>query len=656
MDSRARDRTDGYYSLTAPSTPKSRIIDVASTSVNYSYPIQNNRDFHLPPHELGSVNFLNSREKSSERRRGNSNSGRRPRSRSSMFRDATINGNLPYETPTNSSFLRKRRTSGSVMSNTKNPRRLSSGSSNDKEGFETNRIGPITLDYLRFFCKILTEEKVEKKETGTTNEEPERDAKEGTNQKKIHEDKDKEMIEDTETKDGERSRSQDTKRSFAFDNVLRVPKNENTVITPNSRTRGDRFEDERASLNVFEKSLPLFDAGKTSDEIPSEDINEENPDNINKSYATSPISRKSRVNENQPRRAFSYLEKILNSHVARHHRRSLQFIIDVQRSPDKRKLASISNDAEIERDVAFIIDEEMTNDTDNGLNIESFSHKLDEENNGMLEPDNAFEYAMEQAEQIPEEANRDFYSSSSDTDDNLRNSELPIEAEIPEDDIRSVSSRHEEQEPDFSDDNNFLSEGFTLANYNESSVITDIEKEMALLERPSGKKNKESRNDRTRIPTRRNKKSLKKVIPKQTVKSLVKILEITNDLQGSNDKRKSGDKNYSNDVYQLIQEKSSEFILTVVSNLEAYSRHRTNSKSNQINIRDVLLYMKRVKEMEGLELDEPESLTKLAYKVLPLELLLSLDNSLQLYTNQYISQNPKDSLNYVEDQHDHYIS
>ena len=648
MDSRDRDRTDGYYSLTVPSTPKSKIIDAGSTFVNYSYPIQNNRDFHLPPHELGSVNFLNSREKSSERRRGNSSSGRRPRSRSSMFRDEIINGNFQYGTPTHSSFLRKRRSSESVASKIKNPRKLSSESSNDKEGFETNRIGPITLDYLRFFCKILTEEKEEKKKTGDTNEEREKDVNK-VSQIQIGGDKEREINADIEEKDDDRARAEENKRPFIFVNLSPVLANKNAITTPNSTSRDEHLKNDGAFSNVFEESLPLFDVAQPLDEVKDE----KSPDKINKAYTLhlfSPISRKSRINENQPRRAFSYLEKILNSHVSKHHRRSLQFIIDVQHSPDKRKLETISNDAEIERDVAFIIDDERTDVTDNGINIESFSQKLDDENNEMpqLEPDNAFEDAMERAEKMPEEFNLDFHSSSNDSEDDMRNSELPIEAEIAEDDIGPDTSTHEKKEPDFSDDNNFLTEGFTLQNYNESSLITDIEKEMSLLEESSRKKSR-SRNDPARIPARRNKKALKKIVPNQTVKSLVKILEITNDLQGFNDKRKSGNKNYSKDVYQLIQEKSSEFILTVVSNLEAYSRHRTNSKSNQINIRDVLLYMKRVKEMEGLELDEPESLTRLAYKVLPLEFLLSLDNSLQLYTNKYLNQYPEGTLQYIED-------
>ncbi|CAH6721164.1 hypothetical protein CLIB1444_05S04984 [[Candida] jaroonii] len=77
------------------------------------------------------------------------------------------------------------------------------------------------------------------------------------------------------------------------------------------------------------------------------------------------------------------------------------------------------------------------------------------------------------------------------------------------------------------------------------------------------------------------------------------------------------------DAYQYIQQQSDIFLSTLMGDLEAYALHR-NRKGNQINIKDVLLYMTR------LQNDKSSSeFSQLARNHLPLELLMALDNNLK---------------------------
>ena len=49
----------------------------------------------------------------------------------------------------------------------------------------------------------------------------------------------------------------------------------------------------------------------------------------------------------------------------------------------------------------------------------------------------------------------------------------------------------------------------------------------------------------------------------------------------------------SQDIFNLIQEKSDIFLTSMLEDLDAYSRHRANGKISLINLSDVILYLKR---------------------------------------------------------------
>lgn len=79
----------------------------------------------------------------------------------------------------------------------------------------------------------------------------------------------------------------------------------------------------------------------------------------------------------------------------------------------------------------------------------------------------------------------------------------------------------------------------------------------------------------------------------------------------------------------MIQDKSNDFLESLVSDLEAYSTHRTGSNESQINILDVFLYLNRIKfGRRETQQDEIENISRLAQNFLPLELLIELHDNL----------------------------
>ena len=81
------------------------------------------------------------------------------------------------------------------------------------------------------------------------------------------------------------------------------------------------------------------------------------------------------------------------------------------------------------------------------------------------------------------------------------------------------------------------------------------------------------------------------------------------------------------EIYQEIAAKSSEFILAMMEDLEAYASHRSASPNYQITIKDVLLYLHRIRFIKNNS-DEIDTVARLAHSVLPTETLISLDNSI----------------------------
>ena len=163
-------------SVTEPSTPlrKSSRIDESFAFYSQRRTIFRTSDIHLPPHELPSITAKLSQESNSapgSLRR----SRRRSRSRPTtplVGRDS-MPGLLP-DTMTPTRNTDKRRSSSNfTMGNKKRKRRSLIITENGGTAFDPNYIGPITIDYLRLFCKIAIEEQTEKEDTKSETEDVE---------------------------------------------------------------------------------------------------------------------------------------------------------------------------------------------------------------------------------------------------------------------------------------------------------------------------------------------------------------------------------------------------------------------------------------------------------------------------------------------------
>lgn len=92
----------------------------------------------------------------------------------------------------------------------------------------------------------------------------------------------------------------------------------------------------------------------------------------------------------------------------------------------------------------------------------------------------------------------------------------------------------------------------------------------------------------------------------------------------------------------MIQDKSCDFLESLVSDLEAYSTHRTSSDESQINILDVFLYLNRIKfGKRETQHDEIENISRLAQKFLPLELLIELHDNILKSRDRPIKESTK---------------
>ena len=82
------------------------------------------------------------------------------------------------------------------------------------------------------------------------------------------------------------------------------------------------------------------------------------------------------------------------------------------------------------------------------------------------------------------------------------------------------------------------------------------------------------------------------------------------------------------EIVKSIQEKSNEFLDTLMDDLKSYAEHR---QSQTVDMKDVLLYLQRINFAgKGSSTNETEidRISELAQKFLPLENLIALDNDL----------------------------
>lgn len=121
-------------------------------------------------------------------------------------------------------------------------------------------------------------------------------------------------------------------------------------------------------------------------------------------------------------------------------------------------------------------------------------------------------------------------------------------------------------------------------------------------------------------------------LPKSLVRGIVSVALHVPTLGSSQSPPRKRPKNtrIPPSLMQSITSKSNEFLQQVMLDLGAYAGHRNSS---QINIQDAVLYLNRIRS-HGPSRSTIDNISILAQSVFPLELLVSLDNSLQESANR----------------------
>lgn len=600
-------------SVTEPSTPLRRSSRIDQSFAFYSQrqrTIFRTSDIHLPPHELPSITAKLSQESNSapgSLRRSRRRSRSRPTT-PQTGRDS-ISGLSPGTlTPTRNT--NKRRSSSNFTMGTKRRKRQSLiMTENGGTAFDPNYIGPITIDYLRLFCKITIEEKTVKENSKT----------------EVH-DSEPPIVPQEEI-------------------PARSPRIDDQMEIRNTPT-----------FNDFDQSLPLPDV----EGIP---VSPESND-LRPLYDPVEIG-------TPPKKAFSYLERILAAQAKRNQNLDKETEHSFRKkTPDESNMQTIDSSS---MQTEFIIEDNsahIKNVPVSDLNVRS--------NIGL---DNNTGPKVEESLFVPEESSgideQTPYNEQPLDNEQLFDNEQPIEYEQDNNEFVDMNDEYndiedkmninhfsklehlseaiatpketlefttlfgqeelERQSPTFPNavvneeyivDNDFnndlFEEAFDRNNEHEidNSLDNQAEKSTGAPATRITKSNK-TKAGRSHLP-----------LPINMVKNVVKLLQAAptkgNDTATSKLRNTQKVKRLTPDIYEFIQQKSDDFILNIVANLEAYSGHRTNNKSNQINIKDVLLYLNRIKFSSGGEnrIQEVDNITNLAYKFLPLELLISLDNNL----------------------------
>lgn len=600
-------------SVTEPSTPlklNSRRESLAIYSQR-SRTIFRTSDIHLPPHELSTIAAKLSQESHSA---PSSLRRSRIRTRSRPItpltgRDRIKAGSPGASTPTKNKD-RRRSSSSFSMGNKRRKRRSLILTENGGTAFDPNYIGPITIDYLRLFCKVATEEKNQQKNSSSESE-----------------------------------KSTSEPQEIAIDNM-------SGTGSPRLMRRESRESRESRRSSVareFEDSLPLPDVRGME---------------IFPMVETSVLEEKKATPEKSPvapsKKTFSYLERILAAQAKRAKRTddTTSNIKEPQAIEQVEKVNTTqSTGASVEQE-PFVIED--NSDLIKNNTISDFL-KIPKEMNDIDQSEELF--VPEESPTLDENINPDDEGNTildnisvnnnvniqEDIEEKVKSKEL-IQESDPEgnfamaDNISLELDNSLQENNDIQDEravspNAVLNEEYTLDNNFDNDIFDSLSDNNATNENNENMENddKPLLNNARIITSHKNTTTGANMdnIPLSMIKKLVKSLQIAplnfNDTSSSKIKEKTTKpKRYSPDIYEFIQQKSDHFILNVVSDLEAYSAHRTNNKGNQINIKDVLLYMNRIKfssagDNSALEID---NITDLANKFLPLELLISLDNNL----------------------------
>ncbi|KAK6200082.1 uncharacterized protein RJT21DRAFT_120983 [Scheffersomyces amazonensis] len=567
-----------------PTTP------LRSTTVNreqngsQSNPNHVTKDIHLPPNELTEI----TKRLSQQFRESIGISGsQRSRSRQPTP-TRTKSSNRGVYTPTR--LNGSRRTSESFKR-----RRSSIITKRGEVIYGPEYAGPITIDYLRFFCKVVVQQTQAKSEP--------------------------QPISIISTEDN--------------DQIIETTQVNHTIIPHDESSTPPKTE--------FDQSLPLPSSVEKvlkspfqTSSIISDEVNDSNSIENNEILTSRQDIDSDKENQHSTR-PLSYLEKILFAKRAKNKARvsSSAFNFEINHkqdidTPEDRRFV-IDNDFE-EQSVAspLIKKGDLTHEeTNKEIEFEIAYDGIEDQIDNFDVP-----FEQEDQDQIIENDVRDetpLVVEEPTNDFNI----LPTPIVTPENIRLNLGYSPEaliQEEFTVQDDNPELSE--LLERDLSSEPEIDIEHNIEYDETTGDKHERIRSISTSRMMSTQSRASL----PLKSVKNLVNSIRLhsVNENTHISKKKPRLDKPLSSDIYQTIQEKSDIFLSSLLSDLEAYANHRTNGKSSQIKMKDVLLYLNRIKFAGQTSSRDKEinKISSLAQNYLPLELLLQLDDSLNVSSSK----------------------
>ncbi|CCE85478.1 Piso0_005075 [Millerozyma farinosa CBS 7064] len=627
------ERSTRGHSVTEPSTPSKRVKLYDERIEIHSQPSSSSRitkQVKLPPHELPDITALLgygthtpgsiSQRRWSGRISAPSTSHRETSGRQVMSPAAN--------TPT------KRRDTGSRDSQRQQSRRSSRRSSiiTDRNGvkkFDPAYVGPITIDYLRFLCKVSIEEKANHAEHVKREESvPPQESSGATNE--VHDE------------------SGQVERRSSLANKSRT---NSGVTSPSDRT--------------FEHSLPLPDETFQRDTLDAPfEAFISFASSASRFQSRSPATANIKSNEATKEKPFSYLERILANHsskrdnafVENRARRSEQIAEDGSHSASIRGSANsstsrfvihdsyLASTGNLEDKVGQITPDSKSQDQN--IDIErtnTASLDVSESATGTLHPNP--EEDASSSNNMLQEAQRDYNN----TDDALihdssapvrsgtfNNEDIPIFPEVNNDfhPSRSDSSSPQTDEAGLTSKHEFTLNDDLPDPFQSHFQEDNLDENPELAESEAKNEYNTESKSTTNIKHSLRSKPREGVVPNASislgnVRNLTRLLEVERNTGAKVSKRGVLRRKMPLESLRMIQDKSSDFLKSLVSDLEAYSMHRTGSYESQINISDVFLYLNRIKfGRRETKQDEIENISRLAQDFLPLELLIELHDNL----------------------------
>lgn len=639
-------------SATVPSTPSKRVKLYDESVEIHSQPsssLRITKQVKLPPHELPDITALlgygtHTPGSVSQGRRNGRNSAP-----STLYRE--INGR-PVMPPASSTPTR-RRDAGYRDSQQQHSRRSSRRSSivMDRNGikkFDPAYVGPITIDYLRFLCKVLIEEK----------------AKDADHVKKDESVPYKELQGSSELQVAEKD-THDELQQFERRSSFASKSQMNSGLTsPPDRT--------------FEHSLPLPDETSQRDTLDAPYEALLSSANFTPRFQSrSPSTAHVKSNEAVEEKPFSYLEKVLENLsskrmdvLAENRNRHSE-----ERTEDKSNGTSMYDSANSFTSHFVIQDSYLATDEnteDKTRHIMHDSKTQDQKRD--LEPTNTRTLnAHESAAAVVQPAiKEDTTSTSNILQEHDKDYSGPDDALI-EDLSGPVRSRtfNNEDIPKFPDITNdilpsrmgslspqpdevglSLRHEFTLnddlpgpfqSHFQDDSLdqLSEIAGDETKNENNAKSENNSSIRHTTHSDPRKG-GTRTTSISLGHIRNITRLLEVERSTEANLSKRGALSRKMPLESLKMIQDKSCDFLESLVSDLEAYSTHRTSSDESQINILDVFLYLNRIKfGKRETQHDEIENISRLAQKFLPLELLIELHDNILKSRDRPIKESTK---------------